>query len=82
MYATFWKERSSLPQFEEFQDSIMFETDFPHETGLAPGPASPALSARDTVRQNLAALSPEVLHKVVFGNAAKLYGLEPPGVGE
>ena len=82
MYATFWKERSSLPQFEEFQDSIMFETDFPHETGLAPGPASPALSARDTVRQNLATLSPEVLHKVVFGNAAALYGIESPSAGD
>ena len=78
MYATFWHERSSLPLFEEFQDSLMFETDFPHETGLAPGPTSPASSARDTVRQNLAGLRPEVLHKVVFGNAASLYGLEPP----
>ena len=65
--------------FEEFQDNLMFETDFPHETGLAPGPTSPASSARETVRQNLAGLAPEVLRKVVFGNAAALYGLEPPG---
>lgn len=78
VYATFWFERSSLPHFEEFQDNLMFETDFPHETGLGPGPASPAASARDTVRQNLAGLAPEVLYKVVFGNAAGLYGLEPP----
>ncbi|WP_322778014.1 amidohydrolase family protein [Frankia sp. Cas4] len=78
MYATFWHERSSVPLFEEFQDSLMFETDFPHETGLAPGPSSPASSARETVCQNLAGLSPEVLHKVVFANAASLYGLEPP----
>jgi len=79
VYATFWFERSSVPLFEDFQDNIMFETDFPHETGLGPGPTSPASSARETVRHNLAALPPDVLHKVVFGNAATLYGLEPPG---
>jgi predicted TIM-barrel fold metal-dependent hydrolase len=78
VYVTFWHERSSLPLFDQFQDNLMFETDFPHETGLAPGPTSPALSARETVRQNLAGLAPEVLHKVVFGNAAALYRLEAP----
>jgi predicted TIM-barrel fold metal-dependent hydrolase len=78
LYATFWHEKSSLPLFEDFQDNLMFETDFPHETGLAPGPASPAASARDTVRANLAGLEAGVLLKVVFGNAASVYKLSPP----
>jgi predicted TIM-barrel fold metal-dependent hydrolase len=78
VYATFWHERSALALFEDFQDNLMFETDFPHETGLAPGPSSPASSARETIRENLSGLAPEVLYKVVCGNASALYGLEPP----
>jgi predicted TIM-barrel fold metal-dependent hydrolase len=80
VYVTFWHERSTIPMFEEFQDNLMFETDFPHETGLAPGPNSPALPARETVRKNLAGLPREVMQKVVFGNAAALYGVAPPAM--
>ena len=75
IYATFWFEKYCVPLLEEFQDNVMFETDFPHETSLSPGPASPAVTARETVEQNLSSLKPEVLQKVVHDNAARVYHL-------
>ncbi len=75
VYVTFWQEKRSLPLIEEFQDNLMFETDFPHETGLGPGPCSPALSGRETVRANLADVPASVLQKVLHDNAARLYRL-------
>jgi predicted TIM-barrel fold metal-dependent hydrolase len=75
-YATMWFERSSVHNLPDFQDNVMFETDFPHETGLNPGPASPAKSARETAEANLSVLDPEVRHKILYANAAKLYHMD------
>jgi predicted TIM-barrel fold metal-dependent hydrolase len=74
-YATFWFERSSVSMLEDYQDNVMFESDFPHETGLSPGPASPASSPRETAVRNLASLPDHVVRKLLHDNAAKLYGL-------
>jgi predicted TIM-barrel fold metal-dependent hydrolase len=73
VYVTMWQERRSIPLLEEFQDNVMFETDFPHETGLGPGPCSPAKTGRETARENLGALPDDVVRKVLHDNAAKLY---------
>jgi predicted TIM-barrel fold metal-dependent hydrolase len=77
-YATFWFERSTIPLLEAFQDNVMFETDFPHETSVSPGPWDHSRSARDLVLDHLAGLKLDVSAKVLGTNAARLYGLALP----
>ena len=57
-------------------DHVMFETDFPHPTGMTPGPASAALAPRDHLRVALAGMSDDTIRKVLHDNAAALYHLE------
>ena len=72
MYATFWFERNrnKLPELVEAvgEDSILFETDFPHPTCLYPNPLQ-------TVEAKMATLTPEVRRKILGENAQKLYRL-------
>ncbi len=76
VYATFWFESESLLRLIDFYpDNLMFETDFPHPTCLAPGPASYTDSAKVVLEQNLAGLSEELLRKVLRDTAAKVYRL-------
>lgn len=80
-HATFWFEHSSLPLLERFQDNVMFETDFPHETGIYPGVWSHNCTAREAIVRNLdGVISPVVARKVLAGNAAELYGVTLPEV--
>ena len=77
VYATFWFEKKALlPLIEDLQDNVMFESDFPHPTCLAPGPASYTDSARNVIEQNLVSLPDPVLRKVLYENAARVYGIE------
>jgi predicted TIM-barrel fold metal-dependent hydrolase len=75
-FATFWFERSTLPLLAAYQDNVMFETDFPHETGIFPGPWRHNRSAREAAETNLADVDPVVVRKALFDNAARLYGIE------
>ena len=72
LYATFWfeKNRNRLPDLIEAvgEDSILFETDFPHPTCLYPHPLQ-------TVEAKMATLSPEVRRKILGENARQLYRL-------
>jgi predicted TIM-barrel fold metal-dependent hydrolase len=72
MYATFWFERNrnKLSDLVEAvgEDSILFETDFPHPTCLYPNPLQ-------TVAPKMATLAPEVRRKILGENAKKLYRL-------
>jgi predicted TIM-barrel fold metal-dependent hydrolase len=70
MFATFWfeKGRNNLAQLIDSvgEDSILFETDFPHPTCLYPSPL-------ETVRDKMATL-PEGTQRKIYGeNARKLY---------
>ncbi|MCU1499164.1 MAG: amidohydrolase, partial [Acidimicrobiales bacterium] len=65
--------RSAIEQLGA--DHVMFETDFPHPTGLTPGPASAAWAPREHLRVALAGLPDEDVRKVVHDNAATLYRL-------
>jgi uncharacterized protein len=71
-FATFWFEnnRNKLPELIEAvgEDSILFETDFPHPTCLYPGPLA-------TVEKKMATLAPETRKKIYGENARKLYRL-------
>ena len=70
MYATFWFEnnRNKLPDLIDAvgEDSILFETDFPHPTCLYPNPL-------EAVESKMATLTPEIRAKIMGENARKLY---------
>jgi len=70
MFATTWFESRHLSSVVEAvgEDSVMFETDFPHPTCLYPDPLT---SARD----NMAGLGPLTQRKILSENATRLYRL-------
>jgi predicted TIM-barrel fold metal-dependent hydrolase len=81
IYGTFWFEEAAVKSaLEVLPDNIMFETDFPHMTSLSPGPASAAEVPSVMVAKALAGQPDDVARKVLFENAAKLYGLELPTI--
>jgi predicted TIM-barrel fold metal-dependent hydrolase len=69
--------------FEEFaprelmnsigEDNILFETDYPHPVCLYG-------NVREKIDRALGDATPEARHKVLWGNSAKLYKIEPPDV--
>jgi predicted TIM-barrel fold metal-dependent hydrolase len=50
-------------------DNICFETDFPHPTCLYG-------NVEETIERATDALDPETRNKILWGNAARLYGVE------
>jgi predicted TIM-barrel fold metal-dependent hydrolase len=72
LYATYWFEssRAKLPDLVEAigEDSILFETDFPHPTCLYPNPLQ-------GVEERMAGLSPEARRKILGENGRQLYRL-------
>jgi predicted TIM-barrel fold metal-dependent hydrolase len=76
IYTTFWFETESMTRVVDlYPDNVMFETDYPHPTCIAPGPASMTDSARNVIEQNLHTLPDVLLRKLLFENAARLYGI-------
>jgi predicted TIM-barrel fold metal-dependent hydrolase len=73
IYASYWFEREHTRHTIEAvgEDNVMFETDFPHPTCLYP-------SVRAQVEASLAALPERVQRKVLYQNAARVYGLTLP----
>ena len=55
------------------EDKIMFETDYPHPLCLYD-------NVREKIDGALGEVKPEARHKLLFGNAARLYGVEAPDV--
>lgn len=55
------------------EDNIMFETDYPHPVCLYG-------NVREKIDAALGSVSEEARHKVLFGNAAKLYKIDAPDV--
>ena len=72
MYATFWFEKNQgrLQQLVDSvgEDSILFETDFPHPTCLYPDPL-------ESVADKMATLTEEARIKILGENGRKLYRL-------
>jgi predicted TIM-barrel fold metal-dependent hydrolase len=75
MYGCFWFETDTVKAAaEQFgPDWILFESDFPHPTCMAPGPATAATSPRTYIAEGLSDLTDDVLRKVLHDNAARLY---------
>jgi predicted TIM-barrel fold metal-dependent hydrolase len=78
VYGSFWFERESVARVADLlADNIMFETDFPHPTSLSPGPASSAENPRKMAEEALSGLPDDVIRKIFYDNAARLYHLDP-----
>jgi uncharacterized protein len=57
----------------------MFETDFPHPVSLAPGPVSAADgNPRNMAELAMAGIPDDIVRKVFWENAARLYGVTVP----
>jgi uncharacterized protein len=75
-YGCFWFERRTLPLLETYPDNFMFETDYPHPTSMAPGPASPAELPSEHIRHWFGSVPPDVARKALQDNAARVYHLD------
>jgi predicted TIM-barrel fold metal-dependent hydrolase len=72
----FWFEEQTLRLLDTFPDNVMFETDFPHETGLAPTAYSVGIPQPETVvRNHVDRYGEPLMRKVLHDNAARVYGL-------
>jgi len=73
VYACYWFETVAPTKLlgEIPVDNILFETDFPHPTCLFG-------NVRERINVSLANASPSDREKILWGNAARLYGIEKP----
>ncbi|MGE0307102.1 MAG: amidohydrolase family protein, partial [Acidimicrobiia bacterium] len=76
IYASFWFETGIDRLIDMYPDNVMFESDYPHATSLSPGPATIAKTPHETINDNLADVPADVLRKLLYGTAARLYKLE------
>lgn len=76
IYASFWFEEQGIAHaIELFPDNILYETDYPHPTCMAPGPASVGTHPAIYADKVLAGVPEENIAKVLHDSAAELYGL-------
>ncbi len=74
IYGCFWFEETGICEaIRTFPDNILYETDFPHPTCMAPGPNTPAEHPRVYAERALSELPDELLQKVLHDTAASLY---------
>ncbi len=77
IYTCFWFESDGVKRaIELYPDNMLYETDFPHPTSMAPGPRSVAEHPRDYADRVLGDLPDETLRKVLHENAARVYHLD------
>ena len=76
MYASFWFEEEGLPAaLQQFPDNMLYETDYPHPTCQAPGPASSGTHPHLYAEKALADIPEETVRKVLHDTAAELYSI-------
>ncbi len=76
VFGSFWFEQETVKRvIDLIPDNVMFESDFPHPTSLSPGPLSTADIPGRMALKSLEGVAPEIIHKVLYENAAKLYHL-------
>jgi predicted TIM-barrel fold metal-dependent hydrolase len=77
IYGCFWFEGQGLHKaLELLPDNLLYETDYPHPTCMAPGPQSAATRPREYAQRVLGGLPEATLRKVLHDNAAALYGVD------
>jgi predicted TIM-barrel fold metal-dependent hydrolase len=76
IYGCFWFEEKGIQSaIRTYPDNIMWETDYPHPTSMAPGPQVPADHPRVYVDRALDGLPDELVGKVLHDTAAEIYKL-------
>jgi predicted TIM-barrel fold metal-dependent hydrolase len=76
IYSSFWFEEQGIARaLELYPDNVLFETDYPHPTCQAPGPASSGTHPRFYVEKALADVPETTIRKVLHDTAAGLYGI-------
>jgi predicted TIM-barrel fold metal-dependent hydrolase len=76
IFASFWFEEDGVAKaLELYPDNILFETDYPHPTCQAPGPASAGTHPQLYAERALAGIPEPVVAKVLEGTARRLYQL-------
>jgi predicted TIM-barrel fold metal-dependent hydrolase len=74
IYASFWFESDGIAKaLELYPDNVLFETDYPHPTCQAPGPASVGTNPHRYAERVLAGVPEVTLQKVMHDTAARLY---------
>ena len=58
-----------------FPDNILYETDYPHPTCQAPGPASVGTRPQLYAEKVMAGVPEETVAKVMHDTASELYGI-------
>ena len=78
IYACFWfEEQTALNAIEQLgPDNFLYETDFPHPTSMAPGPASIAVKPKDYVEKFFSQMPEESWRKILRENAMRVYNLD------
>jgi hypothetical protein len=72
IYASFWFEEDGVGKaLELYPDNILFETDYPHPTCQAPGPASAGTHPRLYAEKALAGIPEVVVGKVLEHSARR-----------
>jgi predicted TIM-barrel fold metal-dependent hydrolase len=73
IYVTYWFESVAPTHFLDLipVDNVLFETDFPHTTCLFN-------NIQETIQNGLGHVEPSVRRKILWGNAAGLYGIPDP----
>lgn len=76
VYANFWFETLEEHHLERMGvQSLLYETDFPHSTCLAPQDVAP------TIEKVFAHVDQATRDRVLWGNAVELFGIDPPPAG-
>jgi len=76
IYASFWFEEQGVERaLALYPDNVLYETDYPHPTCMAPGPASAGTRPKLYAEKVLAGVSEPVVAKVLHDTVAALYGL-------
>ena len=76
IYSMFWFEETSLPLLGLYPDNVMFETDYPHKTSLAPGEGSASKSPQFYIERAIEVAGEDTMRKVLHDNAARVYRID------
>jgi predicted TIM-barrel fold metal-dependent hydrolase len=74
IYACFWFEEQGIEKaIELYPDNLLYETDFPHPTSMAPGPVSIAVHPAQYAERVLGRLPEATQRKILHDTAASIY---------
>lgn len=81
---TYWFERAAPERMLDIlgPDRVMFETDFPHRTGLYGQSQTTGRPLDQIIEDRVECLNPAWREQVLWCNAADLYGVRAPETKE